>query len=238
MESDDTKSSLVKLYTFFILMFQTVFKISDTAINVLFSFFALFFATIARTKPTVTHSFAGLLPMSKHVACSRLSSGKQFTRYVCCPACHSIYNRKECIILGQNGHSESKHCSFQKYPNHPQTQHRNECGHRLKKNVKSSTGTVSLYPYLIYCYKSVIESLAEMVSKPGFTEKCEIWRDRNTSDGVFTDVYDGNVWKDFMAVEGVGFLSALFNYGLHLNVDWFRHTQHSEGAIFISIKSS
>ena len=38
-------SALLKLYTFFLLMFQTLFRLSGTAINVLFSFFALFFAT-------------------------------------------------------------------------------------------------------------------------------------------------------------------------------------------------
>ena len=91
---------------------------------------------------------------------------------------------------------------------------------------------LSLYPRLIYCYKSVI------VLKPGFIEKCELWRDRNIPQRMYTDVYDGNVWTDFLSIDGQPFLAAPFNYALHLSVDWFqpfKHTQHSEGAIYLSV---
>lgn len=59
-----------------------------------------------------------------------------------------------------------------------------------------------------------------MVSRPGFIEKCEVWHERNTLQDVYTDVYDGRIWRDFMSTDGV--LSAPFNYALHLNVDWFQ----------------
>ena len=62
------------------------------------------------------------------------------------------------------------------FPNHPQRQHRQPCGQCLMKKIKSSRGVLSLHPRLIYSYKSVIESLQEMVLKPGFIEKCELWR--------------------------------------------------------------
>ena len=106
------------------------------------------------------------------------------------------------------------------------------------KKIKSSKGKQSLYPRLIYCYKSVIESLQEMVSKPGFIDKYELWRERNIPQGVYADVFDGKVWNDFMSVDGLPFLAAPFNYALHLNVDRFqpfKHTQHSEGAIYLSV---
>ena len=44
--------------------------------------------------------------------------------------------------------------------------------------------------------------------------------------------------KFVMTVDDVPFLSAPFNFALQLNVDWFqpfKHTQHSEGAIYLSI---
>ena len=43
---------------------------------------------------------------------------------------------------------------------------------------------------------------------------------------------------DFMTFDGVPFFLAPFYYALQLNVDWFQpfqHTQHSEGAIYLSI---
>ena len=55
---------------------------------------------------------------------------------------------------------------------------------------------------------------------------------------VCTDLYDGEVWNDFMSIDGLPFLAAPFNYAFHLNFDSFqpfKHTQHSEGAIYLSI---
>ena len=129
----------------------------------------------------------------------------------------------------------SKLCSFQEFPNHPQRQHRQLCGQCLMKKIKSSRGVLSLHPRLIYRYKSVIESLHDMVLKPGFIE---LWRGRNIQQGMYTDVYDGNVCTDFWSKDGQPFLSAPFNYALHFNIDWFqpfKHTQHSEGAIYLSV---
>ena len=137
-----------------------------------------------------------------------------------------------------DGQLVSKLCSFRRFPNHTQRRHRNECGQCLMKTVRCANGKVSLYPRLIYCYKSIIESLKEMVAKPGFVERCELWRQRKKVPDVYRDVYDGNAWKDFMVVDGMQFLSVPFNYAFHFNVDWFqpfKHTQHSEGAIYISI---
>jgi len=80
------------------LIFQTLFRLSDTAINVLFSFFALFFGTLARTMPAIPQSFISKLPTTKHATCFYKASVGTFIQYVCCPSCHSLYQWKECII--------------------------------------------------------------------------------------------------------------------------------------------
>ena len=74
--------------------------------------------------------------------------------------------------------------------------------------------------------------------RPGFIEKCELWRSYSKEPGKFKDIYDGKIWADFMEYEGKAFLSLPFNYALHLNVDWFQpfqHTQHSEGAVYLTV---
>lgn len=84
-------------------------------------------------------------------------------------------------------------------------------------------------------YYSII---ARAIEKTFFFAKCEAWRERDVAAGVYNDVYDGQIWKDFTVYNGVPFLSAPFNYVFHLNVDWFQpfeHTQHSEGAIYLTI---
>ena len=52
--------------------------------------------------------------------------------------------------------------------------------------------------------------------------------------------YDGKIWQDFQNYEGKPFLSQPFcyQYGLMLNIDWFRpckHTEYSIGAIYLTV---
>ena len=80
------------------------------------------------------------------------------------------------------------------------------------------------------------ESLQEMLERPDFLGKYELWRSEERDSEVFTDVYSGEIWKEFLQ-PGVPFLSVPNNFALQLNVDWFKlfkHTQHSEGAIYLT----
>ena len=79
-----------------------------------------------------------------------------------------------------------------------------------------------------------------MLQRPGFILKCEAWRQRVVPDGVFADIYDGRMWKEFCNPDGVPFLSLPYNFALILNVDWFqpfKHTAHSTGAIYLAIQN-
>ncbi len=65
-----------------------------------------------------------------------------------------------------------------------------------------------------------------------------MWRERASSEGVYSDIYDGVVWKNFLAPNGNPFLAFPGNYAFQLNVDWFnpfKHTKYSEGAIYLSV---
>ena len=173
-DSADTSkiSALLKLYAFFLLTLQTLFRLRYS------------YQCAACSVPAIPQSFISKLPTTKHAACSYRASGGTFVQYICCPSCHSLYQWKECIIHLPDNQLVSKHCSFQRFPNHPQHQHRHGCGQSLMK-IKSSKGKQSLYPRLIYCYKSVIASLQEMVSKPGFIDECELWCERKAPQGVY-----------------------------------------------------
>lgn len=61
--------------------------------------------------------------------------------------------------------------------------------------------------------------------------------ERTETQCTYTDVYDGQIWQDFLT-PGVPYLSVGNNYAFQLNVDWFQpfeHTQHAEGAIYMSV---
>ena len=224
---------LTQLLVYFLLMFQTLFRLSDNAMSVLFTFFRLFLKHLGRiTKNTIILSIFEWIPQNIRRARSFVSSKRDsFKKYACCPKCSSIYS------LDKKPSEDTLHCSFIRFPSHPQRQHRQACGSKMYKEVKLSNGKVIYRPLLIYCYKSIKDSLQEMLNRPQFLDLCEAWRSASNDD-KYCDVYDGKVWKDFMNYEGKAFLSAPFNFGLQLNIDWFQpfdHTQHSEGVIYLTV---
>ena len=100
-----------------------------------------------------------------------------------------------------------------------------------------------LVPQKVYVYYSVIKALQRLVRLPGFLESCENWRKRGTEvpSGCLTDVYDGNIWKEWMkTANGVPFLEVPGNLLFMLNIDWFQpfeHTQYSIGVIYLVIQN-
>lgn len=176
-------------------------------------------------------AFSNNLPRNVRTARNCIKNTRDnFTKYVCCPSCHNVYRQEECTIRNSGRIEESKKCTYVRFPSHSQPQHRAPCGATLMKTVKSSTGKTFLYPNLVYCYRSIITSLQELILQPHFLPMCESWRKNyNKEKDVFRDVYDGKIWKDFMIFDNKPFLELPFNLALILNVDWFQpfdHTQH------------
>ena len=52
----DPNTRLLHLFTFFLLMFQTLFHLSDTALNTLMTFLAMFFRTLSANIKAIPHS--------------------------------------------------------------------------------------------------------------------------------------------------------------------------------------
>ena len=61
-----------------------------------------------------------------------------------------------------------------------------------------------------------------MLLRQVFFELCESMRNTAQSRSQLRDVYDGNMWKDFLMVNGERFLSAACTYAFLLNIDWFQ----------------
>lgn len=230
-------SKLAKLYVFFLLMFQSTFRLSDTALTVLLSFLSTFLMLLAKHYELEgLISFCTELPQSTVAARKVIGDDRNnFKKYACCPTCFDI----SIWCDGKDGKKvDNVSCANKKYPNHPQPQHRKPCGQKLLKVIKTPSQSLLYYPRLLYCYKPIIQSLQELILRPTFISQCELWRNRKVTDGVLRDVYDGQVWRDFQEYDGKAFLSAPFNYALCLNVDWFQpydHTKHSEGAAYITV---
>lgn len=232
----ETVPPVVKLYIFFLFTFQATFRISDAALSVLLSFIAIFLKLLAEK-----YKAAELLQLSLVLPCTVTAARKivnsnrdNFSKYACCPSCSSVYSWKNCT---ENASILEK-CTYIKYPDHTQQHYRKPCGTALMKLIKTPGRNLIYHPRLVYCYKSITESLQELLLHPDFTSNCEKWRTAPKRQNVYQDVFDGQVWNDFLEPDGQPFLSLPYNYALCLNVDWFqpfKHTAHSEGAAYVTI---
>ena len=236
---DDNESKVIRFFLMFIFLWQSLFKLSNTGVQVLLSFFARFLSLVAKIiNVDKLNEFAKKLPKTLYLAKKFLGTGQDiFLQYVTCPKCSSIYNIADCMEKVA-GKSISKKCSHIEFPHHPQVRFRQPCGTVLMKTVKTSSGTYVLYPRSVYCYSSLLNTMQSFLKRPGFVEKCQEWKNISTIPGVYQDVYDGSVWKDFLVYDGVPFLSLPYNFGFILNIDWFQpysHTQYSLGAIYLAI---
>lgn len=108
----------------------------------------------------------------------------RFVRYVSCPLCHRLYLSSDCWKKNASGVKESCTCSFIRYPMHMQARMRAPCGQKLLKTRRSSRGSDFLTPYQTYCYKSIVDSLTELLNRPNVAELCEFWRNRNFDSDV------------------------------------------------------
>ena len=94
-----------------------------------------------------------------------------------------------------------------------------------------------MYPFKVFSYKSIRQSLKKLLLRPGFADLCQYWKSRAVLMEL-QDMYDGQVWKDFQNVSGKPFLSGSLGLGLMITIDCFqpyRRTNYSVGAIYVTV---
>ena len=214
----------------FVLIWKSVYKVTDNAVNVLLKFLNFLFLKINNSMPRIK------VPMSLSSAKRSVGINDNFYQYIVCPKCHSLYDMNDCIKNSDFGTGvESSKCRFIQFPDHPQRSFRQPCNEKLLKEVKLASGGKKLVPIKTYCYRSILNDLTERFKNPGFLALINSWRQYISVDGVLTDIYDGRLWKELQVSTGglegntIGFM---------LNVDWFnpfKHGTYSMGAIYLSI---
>ncbi len=151
----------------------------------------------------------------------------------------NVYFLQKMISGRNNGQKKSKLCSYVEFPHHPQVRRRIQCGTMLLQNIKSGS-YLKLVPHKVYPYVSLKNSLSRLFNQENVQQRCEHWRSRSSSPGVYNDIYDGEVWKKFQVVSGRPFLEATNNLCLKLNLDWFNpfdHLTYSVGVLYLVIEN-
>ena len=207
MSSNVEQNILVRAYVMFLLTWQTLFRVSDTGINILLQFFSVLLKLLASgLRVTALNSFCQCLPLSIKAAKKYIgTSGDLFTKYASCPLCDSIYPVDTCKVMQPDKTFASKKCTNVKFPNHPHATQRRPCNTQLLKRVRTPAGTTSLYPRRMFCYQSLVDALGHFMQRPGFVQRCELWRTIKNTPNTLSDIYDGKVWSEFLNVNGIPF---------------------------------
>jgi len=157
----------------------------------------------------------------------------KFVKFVVCQTCHQTYYTDQCVNQ-VGGQQKSKSCSNIQFPNHPHLRKRQPCGSLLLKTVETKCKKI-LYPFKVYCYQSLQDSLQNFYHRESFVSNCNLWREGTTSDEIIKDIYGGKVWQEFCKNS---FFEDPYSLGFILNVDWFQpftHTRYSVGVIYLTI---
>jgi len=209
-----------------IFLYQTISKTSDSSIAILLGVFRYFLfalincAGIVKLKPILEQFPATLY------SCKRLIGleSDQFIKWVICQKCDAIYSHEQSIKT-INGKTVSAKCKRVLFPNHTIRNRRAPCNTNLMKKVTNGS-KYAFHPRKLYCYKSIKTTLELLLKRPGFKEL--LFKDITSNTDVKTDIYDGDLWKNFKGVDGNQFFSDKRNIGLMLNVDWFQPFKNSE----------
>ena len=227
---------LLKWLAGFLFILQAKYHIPNAAIDFLIKFLFLLVCVLGRFSPFVRH-LQQSFPRSLNVMRKTFMSETSFAKYPVCPKCLRVYESCESCIERVGSNLASKRCSYIQFPNHPQRSRRCACKALLLKCVQFKSGRTILYPFKVYCYNGLQSSLQKLLTRPAFLSNCELWRSRPTSS-MLSDIYNGNIWKEFLNVAGAPFLAAPLAFGLMLNIDWFQpytHTVSSVGVIYLVV---
>ena len=162
-----------------------------------------------------------------------MDEASNFQKMVCCNKCYRNYP-DNASMSHRDRHNKllAKRCFGEVVENGKEKL----CNEVLFNCKKTDRGTQEYTPKHIYCYQPLSKSLDNLLSRLGILDKCNAWRKRPATFGVYSDIYDGSVWKRFVTN---GFLRDETSLALQLNMDWFqpftRRNNISVGAIYLSI---
>ena len=143
-----------------------------------------------------------------------MDDASNFQKMVCCNKCYRIYPDDASMQYRSNDRHRkllTRPCYGEVVEEGPDTL----CNEVLFNCKKTDKGTLEYTPKHIYCYQPLSKSLDNLLSRLGFLDKCNAWRRRPATRGVYSDIYDGSVWKRFVTM-----VSCVMKLAWHCSLIW------------------
>lgn len=156
-----------------------------------------------------------------------------------CNNCHKLHNVKNIAEYKEEGKAAIMNCLNEEFPFNPVPSRRNKCNNPLSV-LKKRKGESIAVPRMLYPKPSIRQQLSMLYQRSGFENMLKLSGVRREGVNLYSDIYDGKVWKTFPFDGSTFFTSetATTHLGLLFNLDWFQpftYTQHSTGAIYASV---
>ena len=149
-------AKIIRMISIFLLTWQVIFRISDTAIGLLIKFIKVLLSELSNFKKL--NEIHEIMPDTLAKAKVMLSlNHDNFQKFIVCTKCDCTYDYNECMSTRQ-----ITKCSYVRFPRHPHVHMRARCNEPLLKNVKTTTGKKLLVPHKVYIFKSIIDSFREL----------------------------------------------------------------------------
>ena len=235
--ADNQKDQVVVWWlVMFVGLFQALHSITDRATTWLIRFLSALLKCLATlSQCDRIQRIYSLFPTSfyrfKQYLTNRCGSS-DITKYVVCPKCETLYTFDECferkgVTVYTYTSKTCSHCEFGHIA----------CGQELLRKIVSQPGYPHIYPHKVYCYTAIISTLQRFFCRPGFFDLIESTRSAHT-DTMIRDVFQGQIWKDFLTYGGQPFLLAPLCYAMVLNIDWFEayeNYKYKVGVIYLAL---
>ena len=146
---------LVTWLCLFLALWQYIFGVTDSSIEILLKFLKVFFSVLSQHINGLT-VVASSIPASLYMFHKFLgTSEERFTKYVVCIKCFKLY-KVEDAVTSISGVTVSRACDNILFPNHPFSRFRKKCGQVLMTTLVSSSGRKTLVPLKLYICLQII----------------------------------------------------------------------------------
>ena len=135
---------------------------------------------------------ADMLPASIHTVKSSLGILTKYKKYVSCPKCHKLYNPLEIKEYKEDDQSACKRYIHIEFPNHRSMIKWSPCHELLAELINTKEGAL-LWLLKLYPIRSIKQQLYIMYQRAGFENMLRHSSNRNVPNGVFLDIYEGNI---------------------------------------------